>query len=116
MAHNGFSGDVRAGYLSKQAAQITRFLELLDKVAERSIENLNKAVSMDACLATKQAWGKKPIAAPGKGVVERMINLPFKYPKLTMLGGGLGLGYWLSNKNNTTNNYYQEGAAPDYQP
>jgi hypothetical protein len=140
--------------LNKQAAQLTKFLELLDKIAEsrwtyeqkRRVENLNKIVNShsfpgktakrldriiqssslaDSALlrsgklkkvlskfaGEKQAWGMKPVGVPKKGIIERTINFPFKHPKLTMFGGGLGLGYWLANKKKTTtNNYYQEGA------
>lgn len=148
------------GELNKQAAQLTEFLGLLDKIADsrwpyeqkRRVENLNKIVNSpsfpgktakrldrivhggsltDSALlrsgklkkvlskfaGEKQAWGMKPVGVPKKGIVERMINLPFKHPKLTMFGGGLGLGYWLANKKNTaTNNYYyQDGAVSDGQ-
>lgn len=153
----GFSrGEVQ---LEKQAAQLTEFLGLLDKIAEsrwpyeqkRRVENLNRTVNSqsfpgktakrldrivqsnsiaDSALLRsgrlkkilskfayeKQAWGSKPVSWQKKGIVERMINFPFKHPKLTMFSGGLGLGYWLANKKNTTNNYYQEGIASDSQP
>ena len=145
--------------LKKQAAQLTEFLELLDKIAEsrwpyeqkRRIENLNRIVNsqsfpgktakrvdriiqndsladsallrsgrlkkiLDKLAYEKQAWEGKPISWPKKGIVERMINFPFKHPKLTMFGSGLGLGYWLANKKNTINNYYQEGVESDSQP
>ena len=71
---------------------------------------------LDKLAYEKQAWEGKPISWPKKGIVERMINFPFKHPKLTMFGSGLGLGYWLANKKNTINNYYQEGVESDSQP
>lgn len=54
-------------------------------------------------------FGKAVKEAPKIGIMERLITLPFKHPKLTMFGGGLGLGYWLAKKNqgSTVNNYYE---------
>ena len=105
-----------SGEISKQAAQVTELLGLLDKIAASGKPGkvLSKLASVgraslpdiimtsgDACPTIKQAW-------PKKGIVERMMLFPFRYPKTTVFGGGLGLGYWLANKANTVNNYYQE--------
>ena len=83
--------------------------------ASRGIRN-DVMTRGDACPTIKQAlWGKNPVVLPKKGIVERMINFPSKHPKLTMFGGGLGLGYWLANKKNTTNTYYQDEQPYGYQ-
>jgi len=89
--------------LEKQASRVREFFTLLDRV------NVDRA---------KQAsWlGGKPATQPKKGIVERMILFPFRHPKLTMFTGGVGAGYWLANKKNTTtnNNYYPAEQYQDY--
>lgn len=98
-----------SGEISKQAAQVTELLGLLDKIAASG--KPGKVLSkLASCPTIKHAWGwgKAPAAPAKKGIVERMIQFPFKYPKTTVFGGGLGLGYWLANKANTVNNYYRE--------
>lgn len=103
------------GKTAKRLNRIVQSGSLTDSTLLRS-GKIKKVLSKFA--GEKQAWGTKSVDVPRKGIIERMINFPFKHPKLTMFGGGLGLGYWLANKKNTaTNNYYyQDGAVSDSQP
>lgn len=102
------------GKTAKRLNRIVHGGSLTDSALLRS-DKLKKVLCKFA--AEKQAWGTKSVGVPRKGIVERMINFPFKHPKVTMFGGGLGLGYWLANKKNTaTNIYYQDDAGSDSQP
>lgn len=99
----------------KTANRLDRIVQngsLADSALLRS-GRLKKVLGKFASEKQAALFGKGTVKPPYKpGIAERMINFPFRHPKLTMFGGGLGLGYWLANKkNNTTNNYYQEPPA-----
>lgn len=111
-----------ASFPGKTAKRIERIVQSGSATDSALLRSAKLKKILGKFASEKQAlWGKTPAKPPPKlGVVERMINFPFKHPKLTMFGGGLGLGYWLANKKNTTNNYYQQegdvaGSQPYYQ-
>lgn len=107
-----------ASFPGKTAKRIERIVQSGSAADSALLRSARLKKILGKFASEKQAlWGKTPAKPPPKlGVVERMINFPFKHPKLTMFGGGLGLGYWLANKKqDTTNNYYQDSPVSDNQ-